>query len=230
MTLLYVLGTGSVWSDNELRYSLRSVAANMPGVRVVVSGTSPVWLVNATHLEVPDDPRNPVLSTMMKVVATIRTKAVDGPFLLMNDDFMLLRPTNTVQAYASGPLQRTIQQGHASPIHYAALVRTHDLLRRDGMALPLDMDTHHPLPMHVENVLDMLRQHPITARPYAWRSMYGNRYLADVEITPDVKMRSLFTPPGGTWFSYGDTVALSPDFRAWCAEMWPEPCRFERPM
>jgi hypothetical protein len=62
--VVYPLGTGSVWQDNELRYSLRSLEKNFPDLgRVYVVGHKPDWLGNVEHIPFGDSQSpNPIRS------------------------------------------------------------------------------------------------------------------------------------------------------------------------
>jgi hypothetical protein len=55
MDLVYVLGSGSRWGDNELRYSLRSVEKHLKGYNnVYLVGDKPDWVRNVTHIPKQD--------------------------------------------------------------------------------------------------------------------------------------------------------------------------------
>lgn len=229
MTLLYVLGTGSVWQDNELRYSLRSACAHVPHLKVAVVGHRPPWLVNVEHLPFGDMDQHPVANTAQKLRAAVRTGLVSDDFLLLNDDFLFLEDRTEHPAFVLGDLYRTVTQvGTKSAKHFAALAHSYGLLRKAGVLHAYDFESHHPLPMRKEHVDRMFRDHPITSQTYAWRSLYGNLFHDAVITVADVKLRQRFNPPRGTHFSYDDSVAADPAFRAWCEARWPHSCPYER--
>ena len=52
--LVYVLGKGSRWQDNELRFSLRSVSKNLSNVgQIFIVGQIPDFVKNCVHVPVP---------------------------------------------------------------------------------------------------------------------------------------------------------------------------------
>jgi|APTNR8051073442_1049403.scaffolds.fasta_scaffold00075_22 hypothetical protein len=228
MDLLYVLGPGSVWQDNELRYSLRSVEQYLPHDRVVIAGHLPPWLVNVVHVDIPSYSADGIANTWNKVLMCAVRGEVSGDFLLMNDDFLATGPIAQVPSFSSGPVYDRLVARDMHGNYRAALNRSYDLLRSTGHPYPLAFETHHPLPMHAQHVLDMHRRYPMRSSTYAWRTVYGNFTDAEPTITGDVKARTEFHPPTGVWYSYGDKVAAQPEFRSWCASKWPEASRYER--
>jgi len=57
--VVYPLGSGSAWDNNELRYSLRSLENNLLDLgRVFVVGQRPPWLVEAVHIPMEDTHRH----------------------------------------------------------------------------------------------------------------------------------------------------------------------------
>ena len=73
--VVYVLGTGSNWDNNEIRFSLRSLAKNLKGMgRVFVVGERPAFLQNVIHIPAKDE-FNPNVNAdgniILKVLARI---------------------------------------------------------------------------------------------------------------------------------------------------------------
>ena len=54
--VVYVLGKGTKWNDNEIRFSLRSLAKNVTGIRnVYIVGERPDFLKRVIHISYPDE-------------------------------------------------------------------------------------------------------------------------------------------------------------------------------
>jgi hypothetical protein len=54
--IVYVLGTGSNWSDNEIRFSLRSVFKNLTNIgQIFIVGEKPAGLKGFIHIDHPDE-------------------------------------------------------------------------------------------------------------------------------------------------------------------------------
>lgn len=100
--IVYPLSNKSVWKNNELRYSLRSLekfAVNLG--RVFVVGSKPEWLTNVVHIPMTDSfRRNKDANIIKKVRAAIAAGcterfifASDDQFLLTHADFQTLPAT-----------------------------------------------------------------------------------------------------------------------------------------
>ena len=91
--VVYPLGTGSRWNDNELRYSLRSLEKNFPDLgRVWIVGHRPAWLTGVVHVAMDDVHRhNKDANLIDKILAACRA-GVSERFVRMSDDQVFLRP------------------------------------------------------------------------------------------------------------------------------------------
>lgn len=91
--LVYVLGKGSLWNNNELRYSLRSVEKHLSGVgRVFIVGECPPFLTNVTHIKASDDKKAiPDTNIMHKIWMACSNPEISETFLFLNDDHYLLQ-------------------------------------------------------------------------------------------------------------------------------------------
>src|SRR4051812_21459970 len=80
----------------EFRYSLRSLAANAPVDRVTVIGDAPPWLKGVKVLD-----GNPTQDANTNSVANahIAARAFPERFVMMNDDFFVLRPLEVLPQF-----------------------------------------------------------------------------------------------------------------------------------
>ncbi len=90
--LVYVVGTGSRWNDNELRFSLRSVSKNLSNVgKVFIVGECPDYLKNVIHIpasDIFDSAINADGNMTHKLLLVCNNKELSDDFLFMNDDSM----------------------------------------------------------------------------------------------------------------------------------------------
>ena len=96
MDILYVVGTGSEWDNNELRYSLRSIAKNGKNIgRVFLVGYKPEW-VNDAVIHIPcDDPYGqPHKNILHKVLTAAYHSSIGSHFIISSDDHYYMRPTD----------------------------------------------------------------------------------------------------------------------------------------
>ncbi len=138
-------------NDNwELRYSLRSFAANYHGSgRAWIVGARPSWLMDGcgvTHLANPTpygDKDSNLLNHALRLALNSR---VSDPFILCSDDHFLLKPSSPddFKAYHCGSLPST----GAGNAWRKQLLRCGQILRGLGVADPKDFDGHIPYVLH----------------------------------------------------------------------------------
>lgn len=98
MDVVYVLGTGSKWDNNELRYSLRSIAKYGIGLeRVIIVGDKLPDFINAAavhYLHFCDRPeRSPYQNVFCKIEHVFRSTDLQQ-FLLSSDDHFFIEPVD----------------------------------------------------------------------------------------------------------------------------------------
>lgn len=229
--LLYFLGRGSTWQDNELRYSLRSAVQHCPHRCVVIVGQCPPWLTGVVHIPARDPYEIKVRNTLAKLALAVEHPDLQEDFVLMNDDFFFLRPVpDPIPSYCLGTMAHQVSRGVPGAPEYRILFEQGlAMLRRAGIEDPLNFETHHPLPMRKRLVREMLQHYGGTGAAYPFRSVYGNHAQIDaLVISRDVKQRAPFELPTGDHLSVDDRCADDALFRAWCARRWPEPSPYER--
>ena len=91
--VVYVLGRGSRWGDNEIRYSIRSFKKYFKDLRnVVVVGELPHFLRGVVHIPYPDRQGvNKDCRMMLKIMAACKDERVSDNFVLCTDDTALLQ-------------------------------------------------------------------------------------------------------------------------------------------
>ena len=98
MDVVYVIGKGSNWRDNELRFSLINISKNGSGIRnVFIVGERPDYLKNIIHIPASDifDPAvNADGNIITKVLAACWDKRLGENFLFINHDHLVLKPVN----------------------------------------------------------------------------------------------------------------------------------------
>lgn len=169
----------------ELRYSLRSLAAWLPVDRVWIAGWAPEWVRGVSHV-----PLNPTGSRYLRSLANLLAAChagVSERFVLIDDDMFLLRP------WGDGVVHRGDLEEHAR-------VATHDYrvhmqraarwLREHGYGA-LSYELHCPMVLSVSGVLGAVK----AAGEEPWvgatiRSLVGNMEHLGGERIDDVKVRT----------------------------------------
>lgn len=195
MHLVYIVRPGQ---NEELRFSLRSVTANLPVSSLTIVGDAPGWVTGARRI-----PGNRHSTKPRNVLDNIRL-AVNDPdtpdeIVIMNDDFFVLSPLTTIGLHHRGPLAEHITAVDRSWWR-TSLERTAAWLHGSGVTDPLSFELHIPFPVHTQGmrrVLDDLGDYA-EDNPPQWRTLYGN--VAGLASTPhaDLKLadRAKTLPPG----------------------------------
>lgn len=212
----YILGHQDQYE--ELRYSLRSLRNFLPGVRNVwVAGAPPPdWSQGLLHIPVDqlplvEEPRRDEnwwhhrkLNMRTNLLHICNTPEVSDWFLYMNDDFMLVKPTDasptphrgSIEDFADGPIDGPNQP----PGPY---IDTYYLLKDLGVEDPLWISEHVPLFVHKERLAKMMiGAWHISGFPYA--SLWGN--LEDIPLVDGGKIQ-------------GDRLLVKEKYHT---ESWPE--------
>lgn len=223
MDIVYILGTGSTWQDNEIRYSLRSLK-HIDHDRVFVVGERPDWLTNIEHIPADDIYGSQKQRNALHKLSVATMSSVSDDFILMNDDFFILAPTIIEYAH-KGTLDETLN-GRATGRYLEAIKNT--LVRfPDGF----DYSLHIPFIYNKAKLAETIAS--CGEEPVLLRSVYGNMHHVGGEQRNDVK---LHTPRDfrlgkilgfGDFISTSDTVAGDQGFRTWLHEQFPDPSNFE---
>lgn len=169
--------------NEELRYSIRSVVANMPPGNVWVVGGKPKWYTG-NHIPVKQDmAKSRNAANNLKVICN--SKEISDNFILMNDDFFAIKPIKTIKYYHGGLLSEKIelyQDLQPTSSYTRSLEETHRRLLKLGVEDPLDYELHVPMPMSKANLRVALRGNTL------WRSTYGNIFHVLGKKITDVKV------------------------------------------
>lgn len=232
--LVYILGGGSRWSNNELRYSLRSVEKFFLNKgRVFIIGDCPEWATNITHIQVADNEQNKILNARNKYRVAALHPGISKDFVLMNDDFFFLRPTDEIPYFSRGTIKEMMElHPTKGGYYYHSLYDTHKRLDAMGIKDAIDFEVHAPIIFNKEKLLSVMGMIG-TRKVYSLRSCYGNLMNAEPVKTLDFKaanigefalqMRRNYAP----FLSINDALVASEDFRNWMSGMFPDKSKYE---
>ena len=231
--IVYLVGPGGEHMD-ELRHSLRSVAANVPHGRVWIVGHKPAWVVNVGHVKTEPPsagPQRRYRGAYANWVAALNHSGIADDFLLFNDDFFAMQPEPPTGPTHLGALADMAETRRREGSEYVAgLTTAAAWLKAHGCALPLAYETHQPLPVRRPDALAILGQLDGSARDWGWnqRSVYAN--FADIggRWAEDVKARGATAQvPHGPWLSTGPASWRGTAGRSVRAT-FDKPCGYER--
>lgn len=136
MDILYVLGTGSKWDNNELRYSLRSIEKFGKNVgNVYVIGTNPGFLSdNVIFIDVVDYLNSKAKNILNKICIACDATSIGDHFLLSSDDHFYVKETDfdNYPIYCKGELPDKVSPDDESKSYKYSLIDTRELLDKHG--------------------------------------------------------------------------------------------------
>ena len=236
MDLCYVLGTGSSWDNNELRYSLRSIETYLSGIeKVFVVGHRPNFLTNVIHLPFSDRFPCKEKNIMLKLARACGHPELSTEFLHIHDDHFCLAPQEAelIPYWHGGALERTaksVKQGN----HWRdAVLNTHKVLTLRGLTTD-NYDLHYPMIFNKDlypGIMDIYNwKEP---RGYVVKSLYANTMKIKGVRSPDLKINERLSfgsmvarLQGRSWFSLGNG-GLSGEFKKLLMALYPDKSKFE---
>jgi hypothetical protein len=178
--IVYICRPGD---NEELRYSIRSISENMPHDNIWLVGSKPKWF-NGNFIPVIDG-INKFENIKNCIRAASESKEISSDFVLMNDDFFLLKKIDHLPDYNGGSLKTKVeeyQKLNPSAYYTKLLANTLKLLNKLGYKDPIDYDIHVPMIMNKEKLKIAL------THSYSIRSVYGNMFDVGGEKIRDVKV------------------------------------------
>jgi hypothetical protein len=228
--LVYLVRPGD--DNEELRYSLRSVARNLPDAKVWIAGHTPAWVTGVNSIElVPLEGKFDNQKQSLR--AACEHPDMPDEFVLMNDDFFVMTPDLPV--YHLGPNQEYIFYllGLGKTFHngwFRALVASELQLWEWGHKDSLCYESHSPLPFHRDQLLDVIKNvrtdHPFLYMQYYPIAGAGGEGVRGI----DAKAGAYSNPIDANWCylsSSDQSFPLSSIGRK-VRSTFGEPCKFER--
>lgn len=221
MTVVYTIGRGSAWHDNELRISIRSMVKNTPVRKIIIVGYKPDFLTNVTHIPFPDGPRK-AFNIHQKTLAACNEAR---EFIQAADDHFVLKPTEFKEYYHGGPIKE--RKYHGS---YARVVQATKEVLPDGLFYNL----HIPMKMKAKDYREIMKEYDWDRKDYLVKSLYANNVPVKGEQLPDCKVRDFMRRAtiekyvkDRTFLSVGDG-GLCQEMKNLLFEMFPDPSEYEQ--
>lgn len=236
-----MVGDGSTWDDNELRYSLRSLSRFLPELRNVwVIGKDIPWLRNVHHVPFPDPyASNKDANMIAKVLRACIEPGLSETFVRFSDDQYLLQPTSCedLGPFSRPDILRT--EDFPATAWGRRIVRTGRELASRGLPT-LNYESHVPVLYSKQRFAQtMLAYDYGHGDGYAINSLYFN----SVEATQPVDLRAarvrvtVFKPGrshrqlqafiGARRFLNHNDPGLDTGLRTFLGQLFPEPSPYE---
>lgn len=144
--------------NEELRYALRSLK-NLPHRDVWIIGGMPDWVRNVRFYEYPRSTTK-YETTAQHMITACTHQEISDPFVLMNDDFYVMRPLKNVPTLNRGTVREVIAQHESEGITASQYVQgmrdTLARLEEHGHLDPLSFELHVPMLIQKQAMLDGL--------------------------------------------------------------------------
>jgi hypothetical protein len=184
MDFVYICKDGS---NEELRYSIRSVVESFPDSTIWVVGGKPTWY-SGNYINVKQ-----VLTKYRNAIQNLKaicsSNDISEKFILMNDDFYIVKNISFIDTYHGGLLLDKInlyQKINSNSNYTRKLFATYKKIKSLGIDSPLDYELHVPMVMEKQKLKQILENND----QFLWRSIYGNTFNVGGKQMEDVKVYS----------------------------------------
>lgn len=191
--ILYYIGTGSRWNNNELRYSLRSLERYGQGIgRIFIVGTKPDFVNDRVAFLPFTDVSRSFFNSVAKINAAIDDfiGQMTDEILIMMDDVFLCAPVNLSEYgyfFKNDHLETKRPNAWGNNIN-----DTGELLRGLGFA-DRDFEQHAPFLVDLAKWQCLREVFSFSNKVrdgLAWRSIYANVHAVEAERMADCKIRA----------------------------------------
>lgn len=177
-------------SNEELRFSLRSVERNFPHRKVWIFGGKPDYIKPDEYVPIRQIGNTKWEKVRNMLIKCCETKGVSEDFFLFNDDFFVMHEISEYEPMFDGSIYKRIVQvegrNYDKPSAYTAQLRkmVHELERYCPDAPMNNYAVHMPMLVNKEKALCVLKkfQSPM------FRTIYGNYWNIGGKQMPDMKI------------------------------------------
>lgn len=218
----------------ELRYSLRSIEANLPHDRVFVCGFKPSWLTDDVIHIPSEQPRleTKYLKSTKNLIAAMEDERLSEDFILMNDDFFVMLPLEYVPTLHRESLAQMIDfyyKKHQSSPYTFGLRATFKALQDRGVDEPISYELHVPIVLNKKKFREIL-EISLSMEGFGKRTLYGNLNNIGGEYSEDVKFTNQLRPivPNMPFLSTDEGSFLYHPIGGYIQAKFPTPSKYEK--
>jgi len=190
--IVYVLGTGSKWSNNEIRFSLRSVFKNLTNIgQIFIVGEKPSGLKGFIHIDHPDEfsSTNADGNIIRKVLRACQDPRVSEKFLFINDDHIIMKPmrADRIPPFHKGDM-KSFQLDYFNLNEWRKrLFKTMITLEEQNLPT-LHYDCHTPIVFEKEKFINVMNRFDYASGiGLCMKSLYGNIHYPDAPCLTEQK-------------------------------------------
>ena len=242
--VVYPIGTGSRWDNNELRFSLRAIEKYGRNVgKIVIVGVLPDFLDNQViHIPVKDffSPSvNADGNIIKKVLAACTDMRISEDFLFINDDHILLKEIklNEVPNFHKGNMNEYQENYWKLNYWRSRLKKTRDTLNKMGLTA-YHFDCHTPIICNKKKFIEAMEKFNYSEGVgLTMKSLYGNLYYKDNCKLLSYEKKTIFVKfdelqidarlKHAQFLSFNDT-GLNESLKIWLFKKFPEESKWEK--
>ncbi len=216
--------------NEELRYSLRSVAKNFPHRKVWLYGGKPDWCTPDEYVNAKQGDGNKWDKVRRMLRLACINPDITEDFVLFNDDFFVMKPVSNMPYYyrysVFEHIVRLEMKYDNKPTPYSMRLKE-SIAALDPFCEEINSyELHIPMVLNRRKVLEVLGGFP---NVHCTRTLYGNYQNVGGEKHVDVKV---FDPAAdfdheSTFLSTDDGVFEKGKVGEFIREKFPEVCKFE---
>ncbi len=239
--VVYLLGKGSRWDNNEIRFSLRSIEKNLKQRgRVFIVGENPGFTKNVTLLPCPDkfSTNNADGNMIHKVLRACQERELSDNFLLIADDHFITKP---IAATKMPPLYKCDLNDLENPyftghnVWRKRLKKTRDILNQTG--LPTNhYDIHSPMVINKREFINIMKRFDYSSDiGLNIKSIYCNAKKTKgvlneghrVEIFSNLKTSQIYISTADAFIVATNDKGLNQSMKYWLISNFPNQSRYE---
>jgi hypothetical protein len=170
---------------------------------VWIVGHVPPWVTRVNFI-----PGNRTRSKWLNVHDNLRLACqhvTSERFVVMNDDFYVMQPVESVPSWHRGPLRKHIAMQHPGDWK-RSLETTYEWCVERGIDEPLSYELHVPVVMERDKLGEVLELTDGFRIPPQWRTIYGNFWRVPSEPMRDCRIRHTNQKYDGPFLSTDDRV------------------------
>jgi len=190
--LVYCIGKGSRWQNNEIRFSLRSAQTHLKNFRNVwVIGDLPPFLQNVNHIPAKDDQTIHEENVRRKLLKACNHPEISDTFLFLNDDHFILADSDATEyPYLYNSTIREAIKNRGMDNHGVRFQNT--LKALEAKLLPTkNFELHFPIRFEKDKFKEILGELPPKHLGYKLRSLYCNTLNIEGKEIKDCKSREV---------------------------------------
>ena len=217
----------------ELKYSLRSVETNLRNISVWFVGGKPTGLVPDHCLVFNQRAKTKWANVAHTLREFLYCKDAPEEFILMNDDFFVMKPVDNIRPAFCGSLATLgatiIVKNGFRPSAYTKRLETASEALWSHNLPTLNFELHRPMPIKRDWMRRVYEQ--FGEDTPCKRSLYGNLFLEAIQptVAPDCKVtRDTDLVPDSEFLSTEDSSFASGKIGKIIKDAFPNKSRYER--